>query len=268
MSRNNTAKLAFLAACVTLVSGCGQAPAPVSAPAQSQVPVQAVSADPSPTATSTPRPTADQNLVAGSAEITSADGYKAAVSYRYGGSTWVADPTQSKPGRTSLTGTFTGSAQVTNTTPQRQNPKGYVAVIRGVYPFDSPVCNIGAPIEFVARPVASTNKFCVVALAHFEKQATPLVPGGSADFIALGGELSMVRAQNVDEATVPQMLVALQNPTQIIVELSVVGPIGFETATIGGSSKSCPAETQNSASGRWDDATWVIPPGQPDACKN
>lgn len=156
---------------------------------------------------------------------------------------------------------------MTNTTPQRQNPKGYAASIAAVYPFDSPVCTIGPTIEFVEKPASSPNKFCVVTLAHFEKPTTPLAPGGSVNAPALGGGPSLVRAQDVDEATAPQMIAALQNPTQIVVKFAVSGPGGFEPSTIGGSSKSCPTKTQNSASLNWSDGTWVIPPGQPDACQ-
>lgn len=260
------------AAVALLLTGCGPAAvtsnaAPMATHTATPSPKSTPSAIPSTAVSPMPVSSARSGKISGTFNVTTSDGYTSTIAYSYTGSIWTADPSVSKPGKTQVTGKPQASGSITNTTPQRQNPTTYIMNIVGLYGLDSPVCKIamGVLIQKVMMAEGGKTKYCSANLTFL------LPPVGSTlapnQTIPMTSPPEGVVSSELDESIAPQVIDALENPTKVVVAITVpLTATTIDTITVSGSS--CRYREANfSDSKDWAIAgSWVVPNSQPAVC--
>jgi hypothetical protein len=106
----------------------------------------------------------------GSFTAENTDGYRISVEYSLSSTGWVADPTNSVPGRTVMSAPLTTQITIANLTPQRATPTPGIAVWV-LYPASTSLCQ-GEDVPFM------TKRFCYLKLrdAATTAEGNPALP--------------------------------------------------------------------------------------------
>ncbi|MDT0197330.1 hypothetical protein Q9R30_18445 [Arthrobacter sp. AB6] len=155
---------------------------------------------------------------------------------------------------------------VTNTTPQRQNPKYYLTKIEGLYDMDSPVCEIGPQTQFIKAAAGSNITYCAATLAVFStNQDGKIAPDQSLEVKPFPGGAVI---PSLDEALAPEVIAALENPKIVVASIRVPDLAGVADKIKVAGVPHCEYSSQNSASGGWDSggSIWVVQEDQKAIC--
>jgi hypothetical protein len=100
-------------------------------------------------------------------------GYKASITYDFNTTTPILDPTQSAPGKTSLSFSAIGTITVNNLTAEHQLPvlDSFNLALFAVYRKTRPIC----------RAFGATAPYCKLRLGYTSGQGGVISPGGTLD---------------------------------------------------------------------------------------
>jgi hypothetical protein len=153
---------------------------------------------------------------AGTANVTSTDGYTFTVQYNFSlGGQFATSTTKEKPGFSSITAKPSAAITVTNTTAGRQlsfnvvgfgtSPGGHFAgmfQIAGIFPDGSPVCALVAAGYGPTPPTASALQWHPSAGCAYVYENAPVGPDGSnTATLSVGGSRSLSAFGSVGDAT-------------------------------------------------------------------
>lgn len=208
--------------------------------------------------------------ISGTFDAATEEGYSVRISYEYLGSEWQADPKSAAPGKTTITGAVNATANILNTTDQRQNPKNFNVGLKLLYKQESPVC---ATKEFgiISRLAVDEKKgpfYCLANISDFAGYQTPLEPDQLFEWAT--PQYSSVSFRDVKEKDAEKVIHALENPDYIVASVSSYPEFSTTPAPLRVSEKTCKLLVQNLAGSRWDmsGAYFVVPTDRPaPACK-